>query len=180
MDRHARSKHLRAQGHLSSENSQRPFLLWLLVFLAWVLFMWGHSLVQGDASSQESLAVVNIVRPLFELFNTTDIQVMTHVVRKCAHFLEYAVMGVLLRQTIASCVRWRTGTAAGLDTWCSCAVWACVALLIPSLDETLQLFVPGRSGQITDVVLDFCGALAGLAVAHLWHAARARRASRPA
>lgn len=34
-------------------------------------------------------------------------------------------------------------------------------LLVALTDETIQLFVPGRSGQVTDVWLDFLGILAG-------------------
>ena len=35
-------------------------------------------------------------------------------------------------------------------------------LLIPSIDETIQLFVPGRAGMITDAMIDCCGAATGV------------------
>ncbi|MFR1872919.1 MAG: VanZ family protein [Coprococcus sp.] len=35
------------------------------------------------------------------------------------------------------------------------------AALYAVTDEIHQLFVPGRSGQITDVILDSCGGLIG-------------------
>ena len=34
--------------------------------------------------------------------------------------------------------------------------------MIPFVDETIQLFVEGRSGQVSDVWLDLAGALCGL------------------
>ena len=34
-------------------------------------------------------------------------------------------------------------------------------MLVASVDETIQLFVSGRSGQVSDVVLDFVGVLCG-------------------
>ncbi len=37
-------------------------------------------------------------------------------------------------------------------------------LLTPVADESLQLLVEGRSGQLTDVLLDFSGVLAGMGV----------------
>ena len=37
-------------------------------------------------------------------------------------------------------------------------------LLVAAVDETIQLFVSGRSGQVSDVVLDFVGALCGIAL----------------
>ncbi len=40
-------------------------------------------------------------------------------------------------------------------------------LLIPSIDETIQLFVPGRAGMITDVMIDCCGATTGVVLRYL-------------
>ena len=40
-------------------------------------------------------------------------------------------------------------------------------LLIPSIDETIQLFVPGRAGMITDVMIDCCGAATGVVLRYL-------------
>ena len=39
-----------------------------------------------------------------------------------------------------------------------------IAAAYAATDEFHQLFVPGRSGQISDVVLDSAGALAGLLI----------------
>lgn len=36
--------------------------------------------------------------------------------------------------------------------------------LVAAVDEAIQLFVSGRSGQVTDVVLDSVGALCGIVV----------------
>ena len=49
-------------------------------------------------------------------------------------------------------------------------VYLCAAvflLLIPSIDETIQLFVPGRAGMITDVMIDCCGAATGVVLRYL-------------
>ena len=35
-------------------------------------------------------------------------------------------------------------------------------VLVASMDETIQLFVSGRSGQMSDVMLDSVGALVGI------------------
>ena len=40
-------------------------------------------------------------------------------------------------------------------------------LLVPSIDETIQLFVPGRAGMITDVMIDCCGATTGVVLRYL-------------
>jgi len=35
---------------------------------------------------------------------------------------------------------------------------------VGAMDETLQLFVDGRAGQIKDVMIDSCGSLVGIVV----------------
>ena len=43
--------------------------------------------------------------------------------------------------------------------------WPVLGGLLTALtDETIQLFVPGRSGQVTDIWIDFFGVMTGLLV----------------
>ena len=75
------------------------------------------------------------------------------LVRKAAHFFVYTVLGILLYwDFIPSCgsVRKKVG-------W----VWAAGTAYAVS-DEIHQLFVPGRSGQVRDVLLDSVGVAAGI------------------
>lgn len=71
-----------------ARNLSRRTLAWGAALLLWVGFVWGHSLVGGAASSAESGRVVALLRPLFEATGVTDLDLMTFVVRKCAHFSE--------------------------------------------------------------------------------------------
>lgn len=74
-------------------------------------------------------------------------------VRKGAHACEYAVLGGLLFLNYCMYEKVRK-KAAGLAIL-SGALYA-------ASDEFHQLFVPGRSGQISDVVLDSCGVTVGV------------------
>ena len=96
----------------------------------WLLVIWGHSCMPATQSGAESGALLTVVQQLLPWM--TD-----HVLRKCAHFAEYAVLGALTAAALLP------GTFAAL------------------CDETIQLFVPGRSGQIADVWLDTAGYLTG-------------------
>ena len=51
-----------------------------------------------------------------------------------------------------------------LDCHMGCAGDMLTAALYAATDEVHQLFVPGRSGQVSDVLLDSAGAIAGLAL----------------
>ena len=68
-------------------------------------------------------------------------------VRKAAHMTEYAILALLLLGTITK--------DRMLAVICLVAAYA-------ATDEYHQLFVPGRSGQVRDVVIDTVGGTLGL------------------
>ena len=143
----------------------------LLVLVAWVCFVWGHSLVPGVASDAESLSVVARVSPLLGALGIRGTHAMNHVVRKLGHFSEYLVLGIVASWALRpaekelSAEKGRvvggtspTKSVAHAGTWATLAV--CV--LVPCVDETIQLFVPRRSGMLSDVCLDMVGCACGL------------------
>ena len=71
-------------------------------------------------------------------------------VRKTAHATEYAILGCLLTNLCLSL----SMRKAYMWGWLMGSAYA-------ATDEFHQLFVPGRSGQITDVMLDSVGCLVG-------------------
>lgn len=78
-----------------------------------------------------------------------------HPIRKLAHATEYAVFAMLL------CGAWFDGRRkrklSAFFAWGTATVYAMT-------DEFHQLFVPGRSGQVKDVLLDSCGAAVGVLI----------------
>ena len=75
-----------------------------------------------------------------------------------AHFTEYSVLGFLTSFTVYSFFKKPTG---------GIFIKLFVTLFTAVIDETIQLNVPGRSGQVTDVLLDFSGAVTGIIVSTL-------------
>ena len=98
--------------------------------------------------------------------------------RKTAHATEYAILGLLaagvylpgsLKQKNEKELTEKKESGRYMNGG---ATEICRELLIPwaiaaayaATDEFHQLFVPGRSGQFSDVVLDSAGVLAGLLI----------------
>ena len=79
-----------------------------------------------------------------------------HVVRKMAHFCEYMLEGFLLML----CMRVYSRHPLRHIT-----VPMLGGVLTALTDETIQLYSPGRSSQVTDVWLDSVGVLAGILAA---------------
>lgn len=129
---------------------------WFVAMVLMMLFIWGNSLVPGSESGSLSLSVVQAVRHALEMLGMPNAWVTNFLVRKAAHFTEYAVLGVLATNAFGLCRR--------VQPWQVLAV-CLVLVLTPSIDETIQLFVSGRSGQLSDVLLDCCGGVTGALLA---------------
>jgi VanZ family protein len=88
------------------------------------------------------------------------IEALNHWTRKGAHLGAYALLGLL----IARGARGLTGRFHG---GLAVAAWA-GAVVCSAADEWRQSFYPSRGSSLSDVVLDACGALAGVAIYWLW------------
>ncbi|WP_417118666.1 VanZ family protein [Olsenella phocaeensis] len=128
--------------------------------LLWTAFVWGNSLVAGPASSAQSGLVASLLAPFLHTLGITDANAVTFMVRKCAHFGEYAVLALLARRALDALPSARTRRLR--------LVPALYPLAVAVADETIQRFVPGRAGQPRDVLIDFCGACFALACLALW------------
>ncbi len=81
------------------------------------------------------------------------------VIRKIAHFSIYAVVGILL---IAICSTYKIKEINGIG------ISSILGVIYATSDEIHQRFIPGRSAQITDVMLDSLGVLFGIFVCLLF------------
>ena len=133
-------------------------LVWTVTAVLYILFIYSNSLKTADLSSVDSGHVLEYITKLFISAGIENRWLTEHVIRKAGHFSEYTLLGIILYQCVRSYDfrmerRWFIHGTAGF--------------LIPFIDETIQLFVPGRSGQISDVWLDCSGVAAGTAIAAL-------------
>jgi VanZ family protein len=80
---------------------------------------------------------------------------ISFVVRKSAHFLEYALLGALLFRAFRadSSVRWRLNWA--IYSFAAATSWALI-------DELHQSFTRTRGGSIRDTLIDSSGALCSM------------------
>lgn len=110
-------------------------------------FIWGNSLLPGEVSG----AFSDWVKSLLEALLPGD-GVDTSgggLLRKAAHFTEFALLGMVLSWLLGMLNKGRLGVLA----WG--AAVACV-------DETIQRFVPDRGPSLKDVAIDCGGVLAGM------------------
>ena len=68
---------------------------WAVVTCLMALLIWGNSLVPGSGSGSLSLTVMEAIRGFLHGVGLPYEWVTNFVVRKCAHFTEYLVLGIL-------------------------------------------------------------------------------------
>lgn len=132
----------------------RRVLCWRILSTALVLaalaFIFSNSLQNANASGGLSAVVTALINsPLAALGLPAFTE---HIIRKLAHFSEFALLGFLLN----NCVRTYT------PHWVrNLPLPLLLGHLAAHLDETLQLLSPGRTSSVVDVWIDFGGVCAG-------------------
>lgn len=125
-----------------------------------LIFWFSHQ--PDTVSDVQSGVIVNALRPV--VGGTTEL--LTFTTRKGAHIVAYAVLGALLVNALRymSLRRWRMVVLVAV----------LCAGLYAATDEIHQTFIPGRSGEARDVLIDTVAAAGGAVIA----AAALRRNSR--
>ena len=125
-----------------------------ILFISFIFF---HSTMTGEKSGNESSGVVAILQGLLDSL-CIPLTVSEHFIRKLAHFSEFAVLGVLTSVTFYVYDKNFKKYIKRLLQM----LFICLATAVT--DETIQLFVPKRSGMVQDVLIDFSGAFTGILI----------------
>jgi len=99
---------------------------------------------------------------LFPLMAKTRLDAIHYLLRKCGHLTEFAVLAVLMWRAI----RHASPISPHPWRWSEAALALSFVMLYAASDEFHQTFVPGRTGQLSDVFIDASGAAIGLGL--LW------------
>ena len=129
-------------------------ILATVLLLATLAFIWGNSMTPGTESHEMSGGILQWISRFLNLSASSE-EILHLLIRKAAHFCEFALLGLLLT--------WRVGMTgrSGANLCCPALLGG---LLAACMDETIQIFSEGRSSSLLDVWLDTCGVLAGMAV----------------
>lgn len=129
--------------------------------------IWGNSLLPGSVSGNISDFVKEVIKKIFAFLPDGGEQSGGVPIRKLGHFMEFMCLGILLHARYI-CVRLLESDRkyyceiknqiSGRDLIFSVIY---PGFLTAFIDETIQLFIPGRCGLISDVWIDTSGMLTG-------------------
>ncbi len=136
------------------------YLSWLPAVTIMGIIFWFSSKT-ADLSQESSLSISIVLYNLYDQMKSSPIPgpekldllgIIDHIVRKSAHFTEYACLcaAITFHFTV-----WKKNIS--YRTW----IPVLIAGLYAATDEFHQTFVAGRSGQLSDVLLDTAGAATG-------------------
>ena len=136
---------------------QHQTILCALLICLNLTLIWGNSAATGE----ESQAMSDWVLKLLAFLPEGDLGVT--LVRKAAHFSDFALLGILMGwMAILRMGRTNPGIL-GLGLCCGC------------IDETIQYFVPGRASMLLDVWIDAAGFATGLVLLTIGYTIRKKK-----
>lgn len=144
----------------------KRWILYILLGLI-VFFIWDNSMQNGGSSDGFSLLFAETFAHIAnKLGFHGNIWTLNRIVRKLAHLTEFTILGSLLYTILRRYITYGTVIKTiGLG------------MLIASLDEFIQLFSPGRSSQISDILIDTVGVVIGILIVKLVHYIRYKRST---
>lgn len=133
-----------------------PVIIWM-----GVIFYLSHQPAEqsSELSNGITLLVSNIIHNILPIFKI-DYTALTFIVRKLAHLMAYLVLGYLLVRALSQKVK-LSFTIIGQAFF--------ISVMFAISDEIHQLFIPGRSGEVRDVIIDSIGAIFGIVIFYLLH-----------
>lgn len=128
--------------------SSRRMAVCVTLLICNLVFIWGNSLLPGELSGAVSGFVKELLTKFLNL-PAGDSEQGHGLLRKLAHFTEFACLGVLFCW-LFSMLRKHTlfSLLCGFTAACT--------------DETIQCFVPDRGPAIKDVAIDTAGVAVGM------------------
>ncbi len=140
-------------------------ILYTVIILT-LIFIWGNSLLNAEISSYISDFFKDIILSVFPFVPSGEAEGTGGVVRKLAHITEFAILGVELSLFFQP-LKDRNNKKYINLVFCGFAT--------AFVDETIQLFIPGRAGLVSDIWIDLCGFTTGCIVYSVIYIAKNKR-----
>lgn len=119
-----------------------------------ITFIWSNSYQDGTNSIKSSMFFTSNIQPLLiKLGFHPNLIIMDSYIRKMAHLTEFMALGAVIYYTFKQFFKTHIAKKSIL-----------LAICIASLDEIIQIYTPGRTAAVADVLLDTVGSIIGILI----------------
>lgn len=132
----------------------KKIISWIIL-IGWMIFIFYMSNQPADVSNEQSDFVLNLIESLGVNITGNYIDIAITIIRKGAHFTEYLILNLLYFNTLRMYISNKKALIYSII----------LSFLYASTDEFHQIFVEGRAGRVTDVLIDTSGAVTGSIIA---------------
>lgn len=119
-----------------------------ILMILWMFLIFLMSSFDATESSNQSNFIVDIIANIFKIEN---IELLSFIIRKLAHFTEYLILGFLTINMLNK-----------NDISKKYLLSILICIIYATSDEIHQILVPGRACQIRDVLIDSIGSITGV------------------
>lgn len=132
-----------------------------LLCIIWLGIIFYNGTRQGEISQRGSREVAKIVSMFINIptsiVETPSIKfsVVNFYVRKNAHFFQYLILSILLCAAVRKIKLYRTSEIFLL---------LFLLLFFSVIDEFIQMYIPNRTSNILDILIDFSGGIIGMLI----------------
>lgn len=124
----------------------------IFLVILWMVFIFIMSSLEGDASNAKSYFIVDMFKNIGLVNNIGAEEALNFIIRKNGHFLEYLILVILIYRALKEYIDKKYIVILSIFF---VFIYACS-------DEIHQLFVVGREGKFSDVIIDTLGGVAGM------------------
>ena len=136
------------------KRTKKRMILCIALLVCCLAFIWGNSLTNGEDSGNMSGQLMQWINTFLRL-DEQGAEKLHHLIRKGAHFTEFACLGLLLT--------WLFGMMGEKKGHLFCMPLLC-GMMAACMDETIQVFTPDRGPSPIDIWIDTSGVAAGITV----------------
>ncbi len=145
----------------------KSFIFGLLSVLTTLFIFYNSSLVASESSRNSGVIVTFILEKLACFGIDIDRHIMTVIVRKSAHTIEFFIQGLFMGLSYYFSKNYYPSKIINI---------LFLGLLTAATDELIQGFVPGRGAMVSDIFIDYIGTI--LAICFVYVIFRLKRRSR--
>lgn len=160
-----RKKNTGTKKMATAKRNRMEKILWLIPVLLWMTLIFYMSQGTGSESGSVSMKFTEKFASLINMIRGDGMQVQDNmvdflhpIIRKLAHMFEYAVLLLLMIPAVRAWNNSGKKSYIYILSFILTFIYACT-------DEIHQLFIDGRAGKTTDVLIDSAGALIAVIMA---------------